>query len=254
VHGLGGFAESWRHNVSALAGRATVYALDLPGFGRSSKPRRGYSLSFFARALHAFTEAVGIERTAVVGHSIGGAVAAAFAVARPARVERLALIGAVLPGFGYEPAPVYHALALRGLGEAIAAITPRAVYVAAIARCFARPAPAEVAFLVDHAYRERTGPDGRSAFLETLRGLRDDFGDGAEAHRVALRGLDVPLLAIHGRADPVARPPQCASLADACPHAAIRWIDGCGHFPQIEHAPLVNDWLAEFVLGRPAAR
>ena len=39
VHGLGGFAESWRHNIASLAARATVYAVDLPGFGRSGKPR-----------------------------------------------------------------------------------------------------------------------------------------------------------------------------------------------------------------------
>src|SRR5262244_2623076 len=39
VHGLGGFAESWRHNVRPLANRATVYSVDLPGFGDSAKPR-----------------------------------------------------------------------------------------------------------------------------------------------------------------------------------------------------------------------
>src|SRR2546422_742701 len=39
VHGLGGFAESWRHTLRGLAARTTVYALDLPGFGASAKPR-----------------------------------------------------------------------------------------------------------------------------------------------------------------------------------------------------------------------
>src|SRR2546428_5222763 len=50
VHGLGGFAESWRHNIRPLAGRATVYALDLPGFGDSAKPRTRYRLPDFSRA------------------------------------------------------------------------------------------------------------------------------------------------------------------------------------------------------------
>src|SRR5258705_1438436 len=44
VHGLGGFAESWRHNVRPLANRATVYSVDLPGFGESAKPRTHYRL------------------------------------------------------------------------------------------------------------------------------------------------------------------------------------------------------------------
>src|SRR5919204_37809 len=51
VHGLGGFAESWRHNIGPLSARATVYAIDLPGFGRSAKPRTGYGLQYFARAV-----------------------------------------------------------------------------------------------------------------------------------------------------------------------------------------------------------
>src|SRR5881227_2735484 len=81
VHGLGGFAESWRHNVPSLAARATVYAVDLPGFGRSGKPSAGYSLAYFTRALYAFLDAVGVTQ--------------------PARVERLALLSGCVPGFGW---------------------------------------------------------------------------------------------------------------------------------------------------------
>jgi len=73
LHGLGGFAETWRHNTDALAARATVYALDLPGFGRSAKPRASYRLPFYARVLAAFTDALGLGRKvhapqAALGH------------------------------------------------------------------------------------------------------------------------------------------------------------------------------------------
>src|SRR5437762_12552192 len=71
VHGLGGFAESWRHNIPVLAKVATVFAVDLPGFGRSSKPPARYRLADTARVLHAFVQAMGLGRVAVVGHSLG---------------------------------------------------------------------------------------------------------------------------------------------------------------------------------------
>ena len=90
VHGLGGFAESWRHNVGALARVATVYAVDLPGFGRSSKPPARYRLADAARALHGFAQAMGLGRFALVGHSLGAAVTLTYALTHPARVERLA--------------------------------------------------------------------------------------------------------------------------------------------------------------------
>ena len=90
VHGLGGFAESWRHNVPALAERATVYAVDLPGFGRSGKPPGRYDLQFLARALHAFVDALGVSQVSLVGHSLGGAVCVTYALTHPAFVERTA--------------------------------------------------------------------------------------------------------------------------------------------------------------------
>jgi pimeloyl-ACP methyl ester carboxylesterase len=37
-------------------------------------------------------------------------------------------------------------------------------------------------------------------------------------------------------------------------HAAVRWVDACGHFPQIEHVEAVNGWLVDFLVGRPAPR
>src|SRR2546428_12236755 len=90
VHGLGGFAESWRHNVPSLAARATVYAVDLPGFGRSGKPSAGYSLAYFTRALYAFLDAVGVTQVSLVGHSHGAAVAGTYPPTPPPRGERLA--------------------------------------------------------------------------------------------------------------------------------------------------------------------
>src|SRR5216117_3906324 len=85
VHGLGGFAESWRHTLRGLAARTTVYALDLPGFGASAKPRTRYRLPYFAGALHGFMEALGIQWASRVSHSLGAAGAVTYAVTHPAR-------------------------------------------------------------------------------------------------------------------------------------------------------------------------
>jgi pimeloyl-ACP methyl ester carboxylesterase len=85
LHGLGGFAESWRGTIDRLASRATVFALDLPGFGRSAKPRTTYSLTYFARAVHGFLDAMGIAQASLVGHSLGAAVGVTYALTHPAR-------------------------------------------------------------------------------------------------------------------------------------------------------------------------
>jgi 4,5:9,10-diseco-3-hydroxy-5,9,17-trioxoandrosta-1(10),2-diene-4-oate hydrolase len=254
LHGLGGFAESWRHNLGPLAERATVYALDLPGFGASAKPRVRYGLTFFTRAVQGFMETLGVGSASLVGHSLGAAVAVTCALVYPNRFERLALLGAVVPGFAYRMSWPYRLLAVRPLGEALSLLGCAPLYRAALARCFHAPVAEEVEFLVKWGQRRRTSFDARAAYLATLRGVRDDFMAQSADYRRALSTLDLPVLLVHGRQDPVVPPTHCADVCDGLPRAAVRWLDACGHFPQIERAPMVNAWLADFLAGRPAPR
>ena len=254
LHGLGGFAESWRHNVPALAKVATVFAVDLPGFGLSSKPPARYRLADSARALHGFIQALGLGRVALVGHSLGAAVALTYALTHPPRVERLALIAAMVPGAAYRPSLPYRLAATPLLGEALALLGCAPLYRAALARCFHRPVAEEIEFLVRESYAERTGPPAKAAYLTTLRDIRQDIVEHAPDYRRALATLDAPVLLIHGKQDRAVPPAHCSDAADALARPRVRWIEACGHFPQIEHAEVVNGWLTEFLVGRPAPR
>lgn len=247
IHGLGGFAESWRHNLSDLSRQATVYALDLPGFGQSSKPLRRYSVGFLAEALEGFSAAFEPVRPILVGHSLGGAVAVAYALAHPEKVDRLVLIGAVVPGFDYRPSWVYRLLSVRGVGELLARLLWPGLIRSALARCFARPLPAEVDFLVRSSYSARKSPAGQAAFLSTLRGAREEFIRDAGRYRDGLPVLDLPVLLIHGDRDPVVSLAHARTVAGAFANGTLRVLDRCGHFPQIEHAATVNEWLGEFI-------
>jgi pimeloyl-ACP methyl ester carboxylesterase len=254
LHGLGGFAESWRHTLRTLAGRATVYALDLPGFGGSAKPRARYRLPYFAGALHGFMEALAIREVSLVGHSLGAAVAVTYALTHPARVERLALVGGVVPGFGFRPSWIYRLVALPLVGEMLSLCRFARLYKAALARCFHRPVREEIDFFVDFGFAARTSSDARAAYLATLRHVRADFEAHAPDYRRAIATLDLPVLLVHGRQDHVVPPAHCAQVAEGFARATVRWVDECGHFPQIERAETVNRWLVDFLVGRPAPR
>jgi pimeloyl-ACP methyl ester carboxylesterase len=254
VHGLGGFAASWGPTLEGLSGRATVLALDLPGFGRSAKPRVRYGLELFVAVFERFLDALGVGQVGLVGHSLGASVALTYALAHPERVDRLAFVGGLVPGFSYRMSPIYRALALPGVGEALALCGCAAVYRAALARCFHRPRPEEIAFLVSCDYPARTGWSARAAYLSTVRAMREDYAVRAGDYRRALRAFTTPLLLIHGRQDPVVPAAHCEEIAEDLPQAERKWVDACGHFPHLEHPDLVNGWLGEFLVGRPAAR
>ena len=99
VHGLGGTKASFLPTVAALADRHRVIAMDLPGFGDSDKPLgAAYDAPYFARAIEALLDELGIERAHLIGNSMGGRVAIEGAAAtRAHRAGGSARPGARLP-------------------------------------------------------------------------------------------------------------------------------------------------------------
>jgi len=253
IHGLGGFSESWRHNIPELARHSRVIALDLPGAGRSGKPRRAYTLEFLAQALDRLLLTLGVDRVHLVGHSLGGAVAARYALDHPGRVERLALLGAAVPGFDLRPSWIYRTMSVRGVGEILSSFITRGVCTTALARCFDHADPEEIRFFVEHEFAARASREGCAAYLSLLRSVKADFSEGGLAYRAALSRLGRGVLVVHGLQDRVIPLVHARQVAEGLGLAQPRWLDRCGHFPQIEHASAVNAHLAAFLYA-PASR
>ncbi|MFO8056814.1 MAG: alpha/beta hydrolase [bacterium] len=86
-------ADSWNYNIQALAEAGFhVVAPDLPGFGASDKPDKDYTLEDFTGYLAAFMDEMGMEKASLVGHGLGGKIAAQYALENPDRVNKLVLV------------------------------------------------------------------------------------------------------------------------------------------------------------------
>jgi len=96
IHGLQDEADTWRHVFEPLAQTRRVIALDLPGFGRSDKPRRPYDVPFYVRTLVALMDALKVGYADLMGSSLGAMVAETLALTYPARVVRLVLVGGTI--------------------------------------------------------------------------------------------------------------------------------------------------------------
>ena len=101
LHALGESALDWRWVLPALTRTYSVYAPDLPGFGDSAKPLVDYSPTFFARFISGYLDALGLERAAVAGNSLGGLVALRLALSEPERVSALGLIDSARRAYSY---------------------------------------------------------------------------------------------------------------------------------------------------------
>jgi pimeloyl-ACP methyl ester carboxylesterase len=79
--------------AARLPSTCRVYALDLPGFGKSSKPSRVLDVAGLADAVHGWMQACGLPHATLIGNSCGCQVLVDLAVRYPERVERLVLVG-----------------------------------------------------------------------------------------------------------------------------------------------------------------
>ncbi|HEX9373176.1 MAG TPA: alpha/beta fold hydrolase [Roseiflexaceae bacterium] len=220
IHGAGGTHAHWGYQLRDLDGVAQVYTIDLPGHGRSALPGRA-SIAGYGLALHELMDAIGLERAALVGHSMGGAIALWTALERPERVAGLGLVGA---GARLRVAPAI----LEGLG---------------------RDLPATIRLIVEYSYAAAAPPELR-ARAEASYALcdpvvyRDDFVacDGFDV-AARLPAIRCPAAIVCGAEDRMTPPKYGEQLRAGLPDATLTLVPGAGHMLMIERPAAVSEAL-----------
>ena len=180
VHGLGSSGAYMVPTAKRLAPRAAVYVPDLPGFGRSGRPRRVLGIGELAAALAAWTEAAGLERASFVGNSLGCQVLVELALRRPELVERLILVGPTVDAGARSFVRQLARLACDSVREPVG-------LVGIVVRDYLWAGPRRVVATGLHALRdpvEEKLPDVRAPTL-VVRGSRDCLASQPWAERVA---------------------------------------------------------------------
>ena len=259
VHGLGssGYIE-WRFNLPVIARKHRVLAPDLPGFGRTDKPRGSrYGIAYFARTLVRYLDGQGLRHVAVVGTSMGGRVALELTLRAPGRVERLVLINSL--GLGRPQVQLLYPLVfLPRVGEAAMRVARTAVRRApptVIRRFAARYAGASGADLertMDDAYlddlREMYEAEGYTdAYLSTVRSMAPAGLFGGHDLSASLGRIQVPVQLIWGSRDPLFPVAHATRAHQLMPQSRLAVIEGAGHTPQAERPDEFNRILSRFL-------
>jgi len=91
IHGLGSYLRAWEKNVNGLKSDYRVIAIDLPGYGKSSKQPHDGSMTHYASVITQFMHALELESVVLAGHSMGGQIAMVTALQYPDKVNKLIL-------------------------------------------------------------------------------------------------------------------------------------------------------------------
>jgi pimeloyl-ACP methyl ester carboxylesterase len=222
IAGGGLWGYSWRDVAPTLARQHTVYAVDLPSQGYTELRSAGFAfdLPAMAEAITVFLDAVGLDRTALVGHSWGGAWSLYFAERHPERVERLMLLDS--PGLDAEKAPITPLFTTPVVGELLTNLTTRSFYADSIRGTFAHK-DLVTDELIDEFYSPFSRPANRDGFLALWRNLDYRLTDAG------LNRVSAPTLVLWGGNDEWLPSSQATRLADRIPDADAVIVPGCGH-------------------------
>ena len=246
IHGFGAALDWWDAIAPELARDHKVVRLDLIGHGGTEAPGSGYEIERQAALVKAVLTKLGVGRTIVVGHSMGGEVATAITVANPESVEKLVLIDS--PPKPETAFDLRTRLALTPLiGQGLWRLRTGAALRQALTQGFAPGFPVPEKFVAD--LWQLTYTVFHNAHDNSIAYVTEE---GSPARLAALDPVP-PLLVIFGSEDRLIAP-QSAKLFEQVPGAKLVTIAGAGHSPMVEAPAKTLRSIRGFIGQDPSAR
>ena len=245
LHGVGGHAEAYVRNLKAHGEHFSTWAVDMVGHGWSDLATHDLEVRHYIDHLLSFMDAAGIEKASISGESLGGWVAARFAIDHPDRIDRLVLNTA--GGSQADPAVMakIKELSMR------AATDPSWEFIKTRLEWLM----ADKSKVYDDLVATRQAMYSREGMEEGMR------------HNMILQEMEVrqrniiraedyariqaPTLVLWTSDDPTADVSEGRRIASMIPGALFTVMDGCGHWPQFEDTPTFDRIHIDFLLGKP---
>ena len=253
LHNGGTSHAIWSDVVPLLEGYET-FALDLLGFGASSRPKEGYALATNVEILGAFIDAHRLAPVLLVGNCMGSATSLAFAMRRPEAVRAMVLINTLTT-----------ATFARGLYGPLRGLPARAPGVVSLMSKVALGS-----FLGKFGVRSQLGRHGIARKVHGREELYACYASadqsrallGVLAHIPEYAALDAfeppldfpPICSIWGEENRVLRAEEGRALVETLRPSRQEWLEGCGHLPMLEQPEKVAGIIREFFAASGGAR
>lgn len=253
IHGLGSYIPAWKQTIPALAEKYRVIALDLPGFGKSSKDVNSYSIPSFAKIVADLQDSLGIKKATWIGHSMGSQIALRAALNYPDKINKLVLLAPA----GFETFTEQEGTMMSNF------VTPQSIIAtpdSLIRQTFKATFfnfPQEAQFMIEDrvAIREAENFDGYArAYAESVQAMLDGpvFEELSDINKQSLiiygkQDMLIPNRQLHGD---LTTQKVAETGHKKLPNSQLKMIDRAGHFVHFEQSEMVNKKILNFLNGK----
>lgn len=239
LHGWINSWDVWRDSMVTLSSKhqLRIYALDFWGFGDSAKSQpNSFQLDSYVDMVHQFMENLGIIRSPIFGHSMGGTVALKYALRYPDRTTKVAVVGSPIVG-----SSLNFFLKLSGYGW-IADLVWRYPFIRdMVMKILLAGDSREVRSMISRDVQRAN----MQSFFRSIASLRDtDLRD-------ELGALHMPALGIYGRRDNIVSPQNAETFRQVIQSANISLMERSRHFPMIDEPERFIDVIVNFLEDQP---
>jgi pimeloyl-ACP methyl ester carboxylesterase len=249
IHGLASYIPAWKHNINELKSNYRCVAIDLPGYGKSSKGNYAASMDFFAETIKLFCHKMNIHNVVLAGHSMGGQIAITTAFKYPDLVSKLILIAPA----GFETFNKGQKQWFRDVMtvDGVRLTTVEQIRVNYVYNFYNMPEDAQ--FMVDDRIKIRAAKDFSSYCYHITQGVNAmvdspvfEFLPLVKQKTLCIFGANdnlIPNRFLNG-----GETEKFAKMgAERIPNATLHMIPKAGHFVMYEKAAEVNELLKSFL-------
>lgn len=236
LHGLGGSAANWAPTIAPLAQKYRVLVPDQIGFGKSDKPMLNYRVATLVDFLDGFYKQAGVQKASLVGNSLGGFTAAAFAIAHPEKVDKLVLVDAA----GFAVTGDLDPKVLNGLNP-----STRQQVKDLLGLVFFNKEQFSSDMAIDGFLASRVTAGDQY----TIQRFIDSIARGEDMLDGKLSAIKQSTLIVWGREDGLTLLSMGQRFNKEIAGSQIFIIEKCGHVPQLEKPAEFNTALLKFLGG-----
>lgn len=249
IHGLGSYLPAWKKNISELSKNYRVIAIDLPGYGKSSKAPHSGLMTFYAGVIADLMQKLELGPVNLAGHSMGGQIAMVLALEKPELVKRLILVDPA----GFEP---FHAGQRNWFKEVMTPNLVRLTTVEAIENNLAGNfyrMPDDARFMIEDRIAMRDADDFDAYCLAVARSV---YGMVDEPVLGKISGIKIPTLIFFGEDDMLIpnrylNPGFTRKIAETgaklIKGSKLVMVPHCGHFMMFEKPEVFNTETRNFI-------